>query len=49
MRSGLVGDVSDEAFLALIAGRDPGLPERDLGRGFVEGSVRGFDAPLDRR
>jgi conjugative relaxase-like TrwC/TraI family protein len=40
---GLVGDVGPEAFLALMAGRDPdtGL---DLGRRYGEESVRGYDA-----
>jgi conjugative relaxase-like TrwC/TraI family protein len=42
-RLGLSGEVSDEAFLAVLAGQDPGRPGRDLGRRFDEVSVRGFD------
>jgi conjugative relaxase-like TrwC/TraI family protein len=40
---GLAGDVGPEAFLALMAGKDPatGL---DLGRRYGEASVRGYDA-----
>jgi conjugative relaxase-like TrwC/TraI family protein len=40
---GLAGDVGPEAFLAVMAGKDPdtGL---DLGRRYGEDSVRGFDA-----
>jgi conjugative relaxase-like TrwC/TraI family protein len=40
---GLAGDVGPEAFLALMAGKDPdtGL---DLGRRYGEESVRGYDA-----
>jgi conjugative relaxase-like TrwC/TraI family protein len=40
---GLVGDVGSEAFLAVMAGRDPATGT-DLGRRYGEGSVRGFDA-----
>ncbi len=40
---GLDGDVMAEAFLELIAGRDPSTGE-DLGRRYGEGSVRGYDA-----
>jgi conjugative relaxase-like TrwC/TraI family protein len=43
VRLGLVGEIDDEAFLAVMAGRDPETGE-DLGRRFGEGSVRGFDA-----
>ncbi|MCU1392579.1 MAG: conjugal transfer protein [Ilumatobacteraceae bacterium] len=40
---GLSGEVSDEHFLALMAGMDPLQPDRHLGRGYDEKSVRGFD------
>ncbi len=40
---GLSGEVDDEAFLAVMAGRDPRRPDRDLGRGYDDASVRGFD------
>ena len=40
---GLVGEVDDDSFLALMAGKDPRDPDRDLGRRFGEKSVRGFD------
>ena len=40
---GLSGTVDDEAFLALMAGLDPRDPERLLGNGYSETSVRGFD------
>ena len=40
---GLSGSVEDEAFLALMAGMDPRDPERLLGNGYSEKSVRGFD------
>ena len=40
---GLVGEVDDEAFLAVMAGMDPRRPERHLGRRYDEMSVRGFD------
>lgn len=39
---GLVGDVEEAGFLAVMAGLDP-RSEIDLGRAFGEGSVRGFD------
>jgi conjugative relaxase-like TrwC/TraI family protein len=39
----LLGTVEDEAFLALMAGLDPRDPERLLGNGYSETSVRGFD------
>lgn len=41
---GLAGEVTDDDFLALMAGADPSRPDRQLGRRFDEGSVRGFDA-----
>jgi conjugative relaxase-like TrwC/TraI family protein len=40
---GLSGTVEDEAFLALMAGLDPRDPDRVLGNGYSERSVRGFD------
>ncbi len=40
---GLSGTVDDDAFLALMAGLDPRDPERLLGNGYSEKSVRGFD------
>jgi conjugative relaxase-like TrwC/TraI family protein len=40
---GLAGSVDEESFLALMAGFDPRDPERLLGNGFSERSVRGFD------
>ncbi len=40
---GLSGTVDDDAFLALMAGLDPRDPERLLGNGYSERSVRGFD------
>lgn len=40
---GLHGQVDPEAFLAVMAGRDPATGE-DLGRRFGERSVRGYDA-----
>ena len=40
---GLAGEVADDSFLALMAGRDPRRSDRDLGRRFDEKSVRGFD------
>ena len=40
---GLAGDVDPEAFLALMAGKDPATGT-DLGRRYGEESVRGFDA-----
>jgi len=40
---GLAGEVDDDSFLALMAGKDPRDPDRDLGRRFGEKSVRGFD------
>ena len=40
---GLSGEVSDEHFLALMAGMDPRQPDRHLDRGYHEKSVRGFD------
>lgn len=42
-RLGLQGEVDSDAFLALMAGRDPATG-RDLGRRYGEGSVRGYDA-----
>jgi len=39
----LVGEVDDDAFLALLAGMDPRRPDRYLGRRYGEDSVRGFD------
>jgi conjugative relaxase-like TrwC/TraI family protein len=42
-RLGLDGQVDSEAFLAVMAGRDPATRE-DLGRRYGEGSVRGYDA-----
>ena len=41
-RLGLVGEVDDDAFLALMAGLDPRTGEA-LGRNYGDGSVRGFD------
>ena len=40
---GLAGQVDDDSFLALMAGKDPRRPDQDLGRRFDEKSVRGFD------
>jgi conjugative relaxase-like TrwC/TraI family protein len=40
---GLIGDVDDEAFVALMAGMDPTRPDRHLGRSYDDKSVRGFD------
>ena len=40
---GLEGNVDSEAFLAVMAGRDPATGV-DLGRRYGDGSVRGFDA-----
>lgn len=40
---GLAGDVDSEAFLALMAGKDPDTGT-ELGRRYGEESVRGFDA-----
>lgn len=40
---GLSGEVDDEGFIALMAGMDPGRPDRHLGRGYDDKSVRGFD------
>ena len=42
-RLGLVGEVDDDAFLAVMAGMDPRRPERALGRRYDDDSVRGFD------
>jgi conjugative relaxase-like TrwC/TraI family protein len=42
-RLGLVGEVDDDAFLAVMAGMDPRQPERALGRRYDDDSVRGFD------
>ncbi|HUF94660.1 MAG TPA: MobF family relaxase [Acidimicrobiia bacterium] len=42
-RLSLSGEVDPEAFLAVMAGRDPATGV-DLGRRFGEGSVRGYDA-----
>ncbi|MDF1596288.1 MAG: MobF family relaxase [Acidimicrobiia bacterium] len=42
-RLGLQGVVDSDAFLAVMAGHDP-TTERDLGRRFGDGSVRGYDA-----
>jgi conjugative relaxase-like TrwC/TraI family protein len=41
---GLSGEVTDEDFLALMAGADPRRPDRQLGRRYDDESVRGFDA-----
>ena len=35
--------MDDEAFLAVMAGRDPGARTGDLGRRYDDRSVRGFD------
>ncbi len=40
---GLAGEVGDDSFLALMAGKDPRRPDRELGGRFGEKSVRGFD------
>ena len=40
---GLVGEVADDAFIALMGGKDPRRAERDLGRRYDDKSVRGFD------
>lgn len=40
---GLSGDVVDDDFLTLMAGRDPRHPNRDRGRRFGDDSVRGYD------
>ena len=40
---GLVCEVDDDAFIALMAGKDPRRAERDLGRHYDDKSVRGFD------
>jgi conjugative relaxase-like TrwC/TraI family protein len=40
---GLTGEVDNEAFIALMAGMDPTQPDRHLGRGYDDKSVRGFD------
>jgi len=40
---GLDGEVADDAFIALMAGKDPRRAERDLGRRYDDKSVRGFD------
>ena len=40
---GVIGEVGDEAFLAVMAGMDPRRPDRDLGRRYDDKSVRGFD------
>ncbi|MGH8870974.1 MAG: MobF family relaxase [Acidimicrobiia bacterium] len=42
-RLGLEGVVDEDAFLAVMAGRDPATGE-DLGRRYGEGSVKGYDA-----
>ena len=42
-RLGLVGEIDDDAFLAVMAGMDPRQPERALGRRYDDDSVRGFD------
>lgn len=42
-RLGLVGEVDDDAFLAVMAGMDPRQPARALGRRYDDDSVRGFD------
>ncbi len=44
---GLRGEVDDEAFLAVMAGRVPQTGEH-LGRRYGEQSVRGFDVPRQR-
>jgi conjugative relaxase-like TrwC/TraI family protein len=40
---GLTGEVGDDDFLAVMAGIDPYRPDRHLGRGYDDKSVRGFD------
>ena len=49
---GLASEVADDAFVALMAGKDPRRPARDLGRRCDDKSVRGFDvtasAPTSR-
>ena len=40
---GLSGEVDDDAFIALMGGLDPARPDRHLGRGYDDKSVRGFD------
>ena len=40
---GLTGEVDDEDFLALMAGRNPQRPSHHLGRRYGDDSVRGFD------
>ncbi len=40
---GLAGEVEDDAFVALMGGKDPRRAERDLGRRYDDKSVRGFD------
>jgi conjugative relaxase-like TrwC/TraI family protein len=40
---GLANEVSDDQFLALMAGMDPQRPDRALGRAYDDTSVRGFD------
>ena len=40
---GLAGEVGDDDFLALMSGMDPRRPDRHLGRGYDDKSVRGFD------
>ncbi|HUP18025.1 MAG TPA: MobF family relaxase, partial [Acidimicrobiia bacterium] len=42
-RLGVQGEVDSDAFLAVMAGRDP-VTGRELGRRYGEGSVRGYDA-----
>ncbi|MGB5433636.1 MAG: MobF family relaxase [Acidimicrobiia bacterium] len=42
-RLGLRGEIADEGFLAVMAGRDPATG-RDLGRRMGDSSVRGYDA-----
>ena len=39
----LIGDVDDDAFVALMAGMDPTRPDRNLCRSYDDKSVRGFD------
>ena len=40
---GLAGEVDDDAFIAVMGGKDPRRAERDLGRCYDDRSVRGFD------
>jgi conjugative relaxase-like TrwC/TraI family protein len=40
---GLVGELDDDDFLAVMDGLDPNRPDRHLGRTYGDDSVRGFD------